>query len=67
MDIDRSGLAENDYTRGLSQELERLLQEKNVLEELKQKVEGIGMCLFDSELKLINCHFYFAWSPIFRR
>jgi hypothetical protein len=46
MDFDRSALVENDYTRGLSQELERLLQEKNVLEERKQKAQEISMCSF---------------------
>ena len=45
MDIDRSGLVEND-TRRLSEKLELLLQEINILKEKKQKVLEIGMCVF---------------------
>jgi hypothetical protein len=51
MDFDRSTF-DNDYTRGLSEKHERLLQKKNVLEERKQKAHEIGKCLFDIEVKL---------------
>ena len=52
MAFDRSTLAENDYTRGLSEKYERLLQEKNILEERKQKAHEICKCLFGINHKM---------------
>jgi hypothetical protein len=64
MDFDRSTLIDNDYTRGLSEKYERLLQEKNVLEERKQKAHEIGKCLFDIEVKL-QCVYIYRYIEVY--
>ena len=45
MDFDRTAFVENEYKRDLSEQLERLRQEKDALEQRKEKVHELGKFL----------------------
>ena len=51
MDFDRTALVENEYKRDLSEQLERLRQEKDALEQRKEKVHELGKFLRSRSVK----------------
>lgn len=51
MDSDRTALIENEYKRNLSEQLERLRQEKDALEQRKEKVHELGKFFISTSVK----------------